>query len=209
MHRISRLVMNAQAVLDLIEEIGVLKNLPRTGWRFRGIKNAESVADHCYRVSLLSMLLADVLTKQNVTLNVEKVIRIALLHDVAEARIGDVPFPALEYIPEDIKEAGEKAALQSMFEGFDTLLQNYTDLWEEFEKGTSLEGKLVRAADKLELMIQVFEYEKLGYRSLDQFWTNTWNHEGFDDFALVREIMDILVERREEVFSKCAKKHRL
>ncbi len=110
MHRIPRTIMNAKAVLDLIEEIGVLKNLPRTGWLFRGIKNAESVADHCYRVSFLSMLLADVLTKQNVRLSVEKVMRIALLHEVAEARIGDVPFPALEYIPEDIKEAGEKAA---------------------------------------------------------------------------------------------------
>ena len=55
--------MDAQAVLDFIEEIGVLKNLSRTGWRFRGIKDAESVADHCYRVSLLSMILADVLTE--------------------------------------------------------------------------------------------------------------------------------------------------
>ena len=51
MRRILRTIMNAQAVLDLVEEIGVLKNLPRTGWRFRGIKDAESVADHCYRVS--------------------------------------------------------------------------------------------------------------------------------------------------------------
>lgn len=199
MRRIPRTIMNAQAVLDLVEEIGVLKNLPRTGWRFRGIKDAESVADHCYRVSFLSMLLADVLVKQDVQLNVEKVMRIALLHEIAEARIGDVPFPALEYIPEDVKEAGEKAAFQSMFERFDTLLPKYTDLWEEFEKGTSLEGKLVRAADKLELMIQVFEYEQLGYRSLDKFWTNAWNLKGFDDYALVREIMDLLVERRHQL----------
>ena len=98
--------MNAQVVLDFIEEIGVLKNLPRTGWRFRGIKDAESVADHCYRVSLLSMILADVLTAQDVPLDVEKVMRIALLHEVAEARIGDLPFPALKYIPEAVKEAG-------------------------------------------------------------------------------------------------------
>ena len=96
------------------------------------------------------------------------------------------------------KKLAKKLHLQSMFEGFDTLLQKYTDLWEEFEKGTSLEGKLVRAADKLELMIQVFEYEQLGYRSLDKFWTNAWNHEGFDDYALVREIMDLLVERLSE-----------
>ncbi|MBI1928311.1 HD family hydrolase [Candidatus Poribacteria bacterium] len=194
--------MDAQAILNFIEEIGVLKNLPRTGWRFRGIKDAESVADHCYRVSLLSMLLADVLTEQGVPLNVEKVMRIALLHEVAEARIGDVPFPALEYIPESVKAAGERAALRSMFEKFGSFRQTYIELWEEFEEGTSLEGKLVRAADKLELMLQVFEYEKVGYRSLDKFWTNAWNQRGFDDYPLIREIMAVLIERRErEVLS--------
>ena len=191
--------MNAEAVLDFIEEIGVLKNLPRTGWRFRGIKDAESIADHCYRVSLLSMILADVLAEQGVPLQVEKVLRLALLHEVAEARIGDLPFPSLEYIPEAVKEAGEQAAVESMFERFGPLQKKYIQLWQEFEKGTSIEGKLVRAADKLELMIQVLEYEKIGYRSLDKFWTNPWNHRNFDDSPLIREIMDLLYQRREDL----------
>ncbi len=191
--------MNAQAVLDFIEEIGVLKNLPRTGWRFRGIKDAESIADHCYRVSLLSMILADVLTEQGVLLDVEKVMRLALLHEVAEARIGDVPFPALKYIPEALKEAGEREAVESMFKHFGPLQQKYIQLWDEFEKGTSIEGKLVRAADKLELMIQVLEYEKIGYRSLDKFWTNPWNHRNFDDSPLIQEIMNLLYQRREDL----------
>ncbi len=189
--------MNAQAVLDFIEEIGVLKNLSRTGWRFRGIKDAESVADHCYRVSLLAMILSDVLTEQDVPLDVEKVMRIALLHEVAEARIGDLPFPALKYIPEDLKVAGERAAVESMFESFGPLQQKYIRLWEEFEQGTSIEGKLVRAADKLELMIQVLEYEKIGYRSLDEFWVNPWNYRNFEDSPLIQEIMDLLYQRRE------------
>ena len=191
--------MDAQAVLDFIEEIGVLKNLPRTGWRFRGIKDAESVADHCYRVSLLSMILADVLTEHGVPLDVEKVMRLALLHEVAEARIGDLPFPALKYIPEAVKAGGERAAVQSMFEHFGPLQQKYTQLWAEFEEGASIEGKLVRAADKLELMIQVLEYEKIGYRSLDKFWTNPWNHRSFDDFPLIQEIMDLLYQRRDNL----------
>ena len=191
--------MNAEAVLDFIEEIGVLKNLPRTGWRFRGIKDAESIADHCYRVSLLSMILADVLAEQGVPLQVEKVMRLALLHEVAEARIGDLPFPSLEYIPEEVKEAGEQAAVESMFERFGPLQKKYIQLWGEFEEGTSIEGKLVRAADKLELMIQVLEYEKIGYRSLDKFWTNPWNHWNFDDSPLIREIMDLLYQRREDL----------
>ena len=191
--------MNAQAILDFIEEIGVLKNLPRTGWRFRGIKDAESVADHCYRVSLLSMILADVLAEQGVPLDVEKVMRLALLHEVAEARIGDLPFPALEYIPEAVKKTGEQAAVESMFEHFGPLQQKYMQLWEEFEEGTSIEGKLVRAADKLELMIQVLEYEKIGYRSLDKFWTNPWNFRSFDHSPLIQEIIDLLYQRREDL----------
>ena len=191
--------MNAQAVLDFIEEIGVLKNLPRTGWRFRGIKDAESVADHCYRVSLLSMILADVLAEQDVPLDVEKVMRLALLHEVAEARIGDLPFPALEYIPEEVKKTGEQAAVESMFEHFGPLQKKYMQLWAEFEEGTSIEGKLVRAADKLELMIQVLEYEKIGYRSLDKFWANPWNFRSFDDSPLIQEIIDLLYQRREDL----------
>ncbi len=188
--------MNAQAVLDFIEEIGVLKNLPRTGWRLCGIKDAESIADHCYRVSLLSMILADVLTEQDISLDVEKVIRLALLHEVAEARIGDLPFPTLKYIPEEVKKVGERTAVELMCEHFGPLQKKYIQLWDEFENGTSIEGKLVRAADKLELMIQVLEYEKVGYRSLDKFWTNPWNFRSFDDFPLIQEIIDLLYQQR-------------
>jgi putative hydrolases of HD superfamily len=200
--------MNPQAILDFIEEIGVLKNLPRTGWRFRGIKDAESIADHCYRVSLLAMILADMLESQGVPLDAEKVMRLALLHEIAEARIGDLPFPALRYIPEDIKERGERAAVQAMLAGFGRLGERYSELWEEFEASVSLEARLVRAADKLELMVQVLEYEKIGYRSLDKFWENDWNQRGFDDYPQIREMMELLIERREEVLGTCAKKHK-
>ena len=72
-------------------------------------------------------------------------------------------------------------------------------LWDEFENGTSIEGKLVRAADKLELMIQVLEYEKVGYRSLDKFWANPWNFRSFDDSPLIQEIIDLLYQRREDL----------
>ena len=200
------MALNAQAVLDFIEEIGVLKNLPRTGWRFQGIKAGESVADHCYRVSLLSMILADLLKAHGVNLDAEKVMRMALLHEVAEARIGDVPFPALEYIPEDVKEHGEKAAVESMFEGFGVVGGKYIEIWEEFEDNASVEGQLVRAADKLELMIQAYEYEKIGYRSLDKFWRNIWNWQGIKQFAQIQEIMDLLLERRQKVLDTCAKR---
>ena len=200
------MALNAQTILDFIEEIGVLKNLPRTGWRFQGIKDGESVADHCYRVSLLSMILADLLKTHGVSLDAEKVMRMALLHEVAEARIGDVPFPALEYISEDVKENGENTAVKSMFDAFGVVGEKYIEIWEEFVSNTSVEGQLVRAADKLELMIQAYEYEKIGYRNLNKFWTNSWNRQGVKQFAQIQEIMNLLMERRKKVLDTCAKR---
>ena len=48
----------------------------------------------------------------------------------------------------------------------------------------------MRAADKLELMIQAYEYEKIGYRTLDKFWTNSWNRQGVKPFAHIQEIIE-------------------
>ena len=188
--------MKAEAILSFIEEIGILKSLPRTGWLIHGIKNGESIADHCYRMTLLSMLLADTLVAKGMKLDTEKVMRLSLLHEIAEARIGDIPFTVLTYIPEEVKEIGERKAVTSMLEKFGSIGKWYQELWEEFEQNKTIEAKLVRAADKLELMIQVLEYEKLGYQSLNQFWENDWNQRGFDISPLIQEIMELLTKKR-------------
>jgi putative hydrolase of HD superfamily len=188
--------MKAEAILSFIEEIGILKSLPRTGWLIHGIKNGESIADHCYRMTLLSMLLADTLVAKGMKLDTEKVMRLSLLHEIAEARIGDIPFTVLTYIPEEVKEIGERKAVTSMLEKFGSIGKWYQELWEEFEQNETIEAKLVRAADKLELMIQVLEYEKLGYQSLNQFWDNDWNQRGFDISPLIQEIMELLTKKR-------------
>ena len=85
-----------------------------------------------------------------------------------------------------------------MLEQFGSIGEWYQELWEEFEQNETIEAKLVRAADKLELMIQVLEYEKLGYQSLDQFWENDWNQQGFGVNPLVQEIMELLTKERTE-----------
>jgi len=188
--------MKAEAILSFIEEIGILKSLPRTGWLIHGIKNGESIADHCYRMTLLSMLLADTLVAKGMKLDTEKVMRLSLLHEIAEARIGDIPFTVLTYIPEEVKEIGERKAVTSMLEKFGSIGKWYQELWEEFEQNETIEAKLVRASDKLELMIQVLEYEKLGYQSLNQFWENDWNQRGFDISPLIQEIMELLTKKR-------------
>jgi putative hydrolase of HD superfamily len=193
--------MKAHAILDLIEEIGILKNLPRTAWRMHGIKDCESIADHCYRVSLMSMITADVLAQRDVDIDVEKVMRIALLHEIAEARITDIPYPVFRYLDEDKKEAAEKQAVGDMLADFGPLADTYAALWAEFDEGATLEGRLVRAVDKLELLVQVYEYEKAGFRSFDHFWTNDWNQRWLEKHSLTRELFDALLEKRQKILS--------
>ena len=79
-------------MLSTLIELQRLKRLDRTGWILRGLPNGtESVAAHSFGVSVTAMLLADKLIAQGITVDVEKILRIALLHDWAEVRVGDMP----------------------------------------------------------------------------------------------------------------------
>lgn len=189
--------MDAQAVLDFMEQAGKLKILPRTGWLLRGLKDPESIADHSFRTTLLAMVLADILVEQGIKIEPEKVMRLALLHDVTESQIGDIPYPAMKYIPEDVKEDGEEKAMRFMVAELGTIGARYVALWEEFKDAKTLEARLVRAADKLELMIQVHEYQKVGYQSLNDFWENMASYNGFDVYPIMQDIMALLHERRQ------------
>ncbi len=194
--------MDAQTLLEFIHEIGKLKVLPRTGWLLRGVKEAESIAEHAYRTSLLVMVLADVLVEHGVALDTTKVMRMALLHDIGESQISDIPYPAILLMPTGAKEHTERAAIHQMLSGLGAVGQQYIALWEEFEARETLEAQLVNAADKLEMMIQAFEYEKTGYKSLNDFWANTANFRGFDMAALIQDVMTLLTERRDDLLSR-------
>ncbi|MEM1917584.1 MAG: HD domain-containing protein, partial [Sulfolobales archaeon] len=69
-----------------------VKNIARTGWMMRGIppSDSETVGSHSFEVAFLSMLIADRLTSIGVTVDVSKILRLALLHDLTESVIGDI-----------------------------------------------------------------------------------------------------------------------
>ncbi|MDA1190679.1 MAG: HD family hydrolase [Candidatus Poribacteria bacterium] len=186
---------SASAALDLLHALETLKNLPRTGWRLRGIRDGESLADHCFRTTFTAMLLADSLVKRGATLDTERVIRMATLHEIAETRIGDIPFPALKHIPEDVKDAAEADAAKTLLSPLGELGDDYLALWNEYEARQTPEAKVVRIADKLEMLLQAWEYESAGARGLDDFWRNSWNFTDFDAFPFVNDLMTDLRKR--------------
>ena len=175
-------------MLSLFFEAGKLKRLPRTGWLLRGIPNPESIADHSFRTALITLFLADNLKNRGIEVDVEKAVKIALLHDLAEARITDVPLSAQHYI--DKRKAEKKAVMEMLIKTPNP--GEYFRLWREYEEGLSPEGRLVKFADRLEMLIQACEYEEAGFRNLDEFWAaleSLRNSEFYEHFKdLVEEL---------------------
>lgn len=141
--------------LALVLEAEALKRTPRAGWRRIGVREPESVADHSWRLALMAMLYADLLG-----LDAGKAMRIALLHDLAEARIGD-RLPG-EWTAKR-KHARESAALRAMLRPLPPRLRKrYLALWLDYERARSPEARLVAELDKLEMAAQGLAYEKAG-----------------------------------------------
>src|SRR5437867_38214 len=158
------------SMLATLIELQRLKRLDRTGWILRGLPNGtESVGAHSFGVAVTAMLLADELLSKGVTVDVEKVIRIALLHDWAEARVGDMPRTATAYFGADARRQAESAALADIVSSLNAPARYY-ELYNDYEHRESLESRLVKAADVLDLLVQVLALERAGARGLAEFW---------------------------------------
>jgi len=181
-------------MLELLIELGNLKRLPRTGWLLRSIPSPESIADHSFRTALITLFLADELRERGVEVNVEKALKIALLHDVGEARITDVPKTAQRYL--DKGKAERRAVMELLLSS--PKPDEYFKLWREYEEETSVEGRLVKFADRLEMLIQALEYERAGFRNLDEFWETLEKLRESEFYVHFRELVDGLEELRKQ-----------
>lgn len=140
-----------------------LKTKPRRGWQKKlGIKNPESVADHAYCVAAIAMVLSD-----SKKLDSEKILKMAILHDLAESITGDLT-------PEDgPKQKKEDAAMKKILSTLNpSIRKQYWLLWNQYKKNTTREAKLLHDVDKLEMAMQAKQYQKMGYsrKKLEQFF---------------------------------------
>jgi putative hydrolase of HD superfamily len=167
--------MDQDRVLALLLEAATLKRLPRTGWGMRGVPDAESVAEHSFGVVFVSLALVDVVNAEaereshRPSISLERVLAMAVLHDLAEVRLTDLPASAKRLIPDDVKRLAEREAMTDLL-GPLSRSDTWQELWQEFEEESSPEALLVRDADKLEMMVQCVCYERAGQRGLDEFW---------------------------------------
>lgn len=181
----------AERIVDSLIALDPLADLPRTGWLLRGVRPCESIADHSYFVAVTVMLLVDALRQEGVSVDGEKALRMALVHDAPEAKTGDVPMPqktermdaALEELEEQIMER--------------LLPEPQRRLWRELEDGESLEARIVKVADKVQMMTKALVYERAGRGDLHEFWMNEKNFPE-KGLPLAREIYEVLRARHAE-----------
>ena len=153
-------------LLRFLHLAGRLKTTARAGWALRGIAAPESVAEHSHRVALLALVLAP---RAEAGLDVARCVAMAVVHDLAEALVGDItPYDGVDPIE---KRGREDAAMRELaaLAGDGALL----DLWREYDAAATPEARFVKELDKLETVLQAAEYgsrEGVGHAALGEFW---------------------------------------
>lgn len=156
-------------IVEVYFEILSLKNLFRQGWLQHGIeeKYCESVADHSFSATMLAWLIAE---EHQPELDLSKVIKYSLIHEIGEIYTGDI-------IPGDnvsvcMKYTMESEAVKKVFAKLENG-EKYIKLWEEFEEGSNKEAKFVKQIDKLDMALQAHFYENKLNLDLDDFKRST------------------------------------
>lgn len=180
----------AQDLLTFFRLVGQLKTTKRTGWVYRKVRQPESVSDHMYRMSMIAMAVS------GSDLARDRIIKMALVHDLAEAEVGDIA-PA-DNVSKEEKRALEEAAMRRIRDDIlsgSALGAELYDLWLEYETGDTGEAKLLKEIDKMEMIIQADEYEKAQGQDLSEFFSST---QGVFKSPIMRGIDDVLRKEREE-----------
>lgn len=205
-------------LLKFFIEIGKLKTMPRRGWVINDIKNPESIAEHIFRASLIAWILGS----KKTGLKIERLLKMALIHDLCEVYAGDTT-PYDSVLPKNAKDRKEfmktwprlsnvqKVKLsrkkhKKEEKALDRLLKNLPfnlkkeikSLWMDYEKGLTPEGRFFKQADRLENFLQATEYWKKYKKPPQGPWWE-WAREFFDD-PLSLELIEELARQFHKKF---------
>jgi len=196
--------------VDFFHEIGKLKGKSRRGWVINNIKNPESIAEHTFRAAIMAWVLG----KNKKNFNIEKVLKIALIHDLCEIYAGDTtPYDSI--LPRTKKKRAElmktwprfsnaekkriakekyskeKKALTKLISKLPVdIKKEIKNLWLDYEKGLTVEGRFFRQMDRLEDFLQSMEYWRK-YKKPPQGPWWLWAREHFDDPILLEIIREM------------------
>lgn len=138
---------NLPGIVAFLRAAERLKTVTRSGWTSIGLQ--ESVAEHTWRLCLMAM----VLYGQDSSIDMARLLKMCLIHDLGEAIGGDVPAPSQS--ADTPKSAQERDDLLELTRELPMSLQDeIVRLWDEYEAAGSREAKIAKGLDKLETILQ-------------------------------------------------------
>lgn len=177
----------------------ILKRLQRTGWAMVGAMQdkGESIADHAFGATLVALLIALFRRQNGDSVDMAKVLVMAILHDLPESQISDIPtgeaLPGRNRLVR-AKEHAETEAMHSLLGSLGTIGNDLQEIWEELQLGKSLEARIVHAADILDMLSHAIALEKSGMKAglLDEFFISTEDRLESFQIPLASELYDAL-----------------
>jgi putative hydrolase of HD superfamily len=145
-------------IANFLFEAGMLKRTPRSGFQFLGT-GAESVAEHIFRTTYIGYALGKLATG----VDVDRMIKMCLFHDLPEARTGDLNYVNKKYVVPHEKKAVEDLTQTLPFGN------EIKELIAEFVEGKTDEAKLAGDADQLEMILALKEYKDIGNKYADEW----------------------------------------
>lgn len=152
--------MDIKRNLEFLYEIGTLRYIPRS-WRQFLNKDFANLSDHILRVIWIALLIAE---EEKADTN--KVVKMALVHDITESRTPDVHYLSRMYATRDDDKAIKDILKNTSIE------QEFLALFEEYEIRETLEAKIVKDADNLDVDMELREQHFNGLK-VYQDWNQT------------------------------------
>ena len=178
----------ADRVIALFQVLHPLDRVARSGYTLRGVPEPESVAAHSHFVSLMTLLFVE---ERPEAFDKGKALAMALIHDLSEAKIMDIPMPYADAYLKEAKHHAEQAIIEEMLDPFGG---NLAELHAEFVACETPEARLVRGLDKAQMMLKIICYEREHRGWLEEFWENPKN---FADYGIaeVSSLFDAICAR--------------
>ncbi|WP_299471845.1 HD family hydrolase [uncultured Roseibium sp.] len=181
-----------EGILAFLQESEKLKDTLRSGTTRQG--RPESTAEHSWRLSLMVLLFE----RELAGIDLLKLVKLCLVHDLGEAISGDVPAP-LQQEGDDREERERRDFLILCRELPDEIGQDLLALWDEYAQAETPEAQLAKAFDKLETILQ---HQLMPPQSVEFHEFNmTYGRSRTDVSALTSQIRDYVDRNTQDIIS--------
>lgn len=178
--------------LNTAIQMNLSKQLKRSGWVREKIKNSESIADHCFGITVLITLLSG-----HLNLNQEKMVKMALIHNFTAAVSEDIVAERGKTVLKRALKEKDKIQTEAMRSILWEYGEEYGSVLREMKERRSPEAKAFWQIDKLEMAVQAYAYEKEQKKNLDEFFVNA---SEYIKHPILRKAFNDLMDLRKRNF---------